>query len=199
MAVFLSDTFTDSDGTWLQNHTPETGGAWAKRAGGSIGTIQSNKAESNASWYTNDATPGGAEYTITADLHSPTDNNEYFYILGRFQDTSNFYMAEYISSTSTMKLHKKVSGVTTQLDALAEAWGTSSAEAKLELFTATKKFYKDSVEKLTTADDSLTDAGEAGFINGDDFTVDNFAADDAGGAPPSENAFMQPMKVAWQK
>jgi hypothetical protein len=200
LSVFVSDTFTDSNGTLLQNHTPETGGSWQVRAGSgdNANTIQSNEcAGTGGFWYTNAATPGNVEYTTTGDFTTPTDAAfEYFYLFARFIDASNFYFAYYYSGD--LNLYKKVSGSNTQLDTLSEAWGTSSAEAKLEILDATKKFYKDSVEKLTSADNAITAAGNAGFICKTPFTLDNFVADDTGAAE-AENASMQPMHHWWPR
>jgi len=45
----LHDTFTDTNGTTLDNHRPEQGGAWVPEAGAGVLEIQSNRVRNTAS------------------------------------------------------------------------------------------------------------------------------------------------------
>lgn len=82
MAVFLEDTFTDTNGTALTSHTPDDGGTWVEH-GVSIGTptgqIQSNQLAGDFglfALYYNDETPPSADYRafLTVDLQSTGDS-----------------------------------------------------------------------------------------------------------------------------
>ncbi len=186
---------TDSDGTLLQNHTPETGGAWVKRAGANNAEIQSNKAKAistGARLYTNDATPGAAEYDVIADVNTGSGGSQ---LLARFQDTNNYYTFRH--DGTQWLLQKKVGGVTTTLDSLTEGVPAGEKQWKLEIRDATKKGYLDGVEKVTSADNALTSAGEVGLGTITNDTHDNFQADDV--AASGENAKMTPGNVRWQR
>ena len=45
MTVFVSDTFTDNDGTSLTDHSPETGEAWQFRGGEDSAEIKNDTME----------------------------------------------------------------------------------------------------------------------------------------------------------
>jgi lysophospholipase L1-like esterase len=74
---FLTDTFTDVNGTLLVNHTPEAGGTW-ENLGISIRNdvradlaIQNNMAVNYSNWHRNNAVPPGADVEVTATFQVP--------------------------------------------------------------------------------------------------------------------------------
>jgi hypothetical protein len=195
MTVFVSDTFTDTNGTLLEDHTPEVGGAWVKRSSGSV-KVNNNQIEGvfGLGYYTNAAVPGGAGYDITYNWESFSSQ---IGVVARFLDMSNFYRARYYSGEYDLK--KVVSGSWSLLDLTAEAAPGFPAACKFEILDATKKFYVGGAEKITTADNTLTAAGVVGvYIRWDDDELDDFAADDTGAAA-SENASMQPIHHWWPR
>ena len=208
MTVFVSDTMSDTNGTLLSAHTPDTGGTWVKRSGTGDFEIQSNQARITASdtfvYYTNAATPGNAEYDVTSDWVVASNESTTIGLLGRLIDSSNFYHVFYKDLTNTYTLRKKVSGSFTILDTLIESLSVATHAAKLEIRDASKKLYIDTIEKLTSADDVLTDAGNAGVhmqnLSGAVTSIehDNFVADDVGEAE-SQNASMQPIHHWWPR
>jgi hypothetical protein len=67
--TFVSDTFTDADGTAITAHTPETGGAWHVSDGsGQIdsGHLHSVTNDIGSVW--NDAPPTSPDYSVSADI-----------------------------------------------------------------------------------------------------------------------------------
>lgn len=201
MTVFVSDTFTDSDATALQDHTPEVGGGWTVRSGITDITIQSNAAESSGSSaiYTCDATPGAADYDIGVDVLNVDSLFQSVRIYARFQDTNNFYRYT-TGHNSNWQIRKKVAGVWTVLDSGPPASHDAAYSISCECRTGVngKKLIKDGDGTILQAtDDDLADAGKAGFrVSGNTVIADNYEADDTG-APPAENAYMSPMKVWW--
>ncbi len=186
-ATVVSDTFTDTDNTDLQDHTPETGGAWAKMGffplGGSAvadalinsNHLRSDNTTSSSVAYRNAANPGANEYDVITDMRlggSPTSSS-IFSLLGRMTPTGtaqsavDYYVGVYKHQgfLDTFKLMKNVSGTLTELDALDVATLTKDTtyEIKLEIRNAAKKFYLGITEKLTTADNAITQDGRAGL------------------------------------
>jgi hypothetical protein len=70
---FVFDTFTDTDTTLLENHTPETGGPWSKQTGhsGSF-IIEANRAWATEAAYRAAGEPATADYTVTATVFVTT-------------------------------------------------------------------------------------------------------------------------------
>lgn len=81
MATFLTDTFTDSNGTALSSHTGELGATWTAQTGNAVTPqIQGNSldpgtgADANALWYAS-ASPASADYSVTADVLCGNNTN----------------------------------------------------------------------------------------------------------------------------
>lgn len=189
MATFVSDTFTDANGTTLQLHTGETGATWTKLAG-SDSVIQSNRLDPPAaeSVYSASGTPAGVEYDVTADLVTlnPVGTGDSA-VLGRLVDNSNYYLAQHSSAGGAWRIFKKVTGSFTQLGTFSQSLSASTTYAlKLEIRDATKKLYVDGVERVSTTDNALTAAGVAGIrCAATNYHLDNFQAVDAGGGGAS--------------
>lgn len=105
-AIFY-DTFTDTNGTALASHTPETGGPWVADAGS--WEIQSNRCvTTDTAAGQNEATVsmGVADVQITATiLTGATADGR---IVGNFTDVSNFWIG-YFAGTSTI-IYERASG-----------------------------------------------------------------------------------------
>jgi hypothetical protein len=126
VTIFVQDAFTDSDGTKLESHTPNIGEAWLRRSGRGPGIRVSSNTISAASSklfrYTNAAPPGASEYDIDAGFALVGASSEVWGLLGRFADSNNFYAAYYDDSVNYYYLDKTLSGQTTNLDSLSEAY-----------------------------------------------------------------------------
>jgi hypothetical protein len=208
MTVFVSDTFTDTNGTLLQDHTPEIGGNWIRRTGSQNFDIQSNTARVTVAKiaihaYTNDTTAGAADYDVQSDVTVTASGNAWGVgLVGRLTDAGNYYFAIFgPSGTARLEIRKRVSDSETILDFVAEDIGDGTFEFKFEITDSSKKLYIDSVEKVSTADNELTANGQAGLWAQNqptDYSWDNFLAETTS-APVATNAIMQPMHTWWDK
>lgn len=168
-ADFLYDTFTDSAGTLLSAHTPETGGAWARHTGATSTTIvisNANAARNGGGGFTNynnPATPPSAEYDIVANVKVWT--HEGFLGVGG-RGTANTYDGYYwgidgTNSPNTIKLYKGVSGTGTEIGSYSQTWSAGTTyNITLRITDAAKTVYIDGVQRInyTTANE-VTGAG----------------------------------------
>ncbi len=210
MAVFVSDTFTDTNGRTLAAHIPDIGGDWVKGGGRNVDLeIQSNAVVNTSlknalMFYTNAANPGSLNHDVQMDVtigvgdESSRGNG----LVGRYTDANNYYYGWYREQASIYELFKRVDGQVTSLDTLSEGLDTGTFEFKLELTsTPTQKFYLDDAEKLSATDSALTNIGHVGMIAKRvdvDQSRDNFLAEDTA-APESTTASMQPIHAWWQR
>lgn len=108
-AFLVSDTFTDSDSTALESHTPEEGGAWTKAVGAGI-SITSNELQHTGSFgvYVNEVgSLADGQIEADADMTAATG---IWRLVFRFQDSSNYYLATWISAGTGQVLIQKVEG-----------------------------------------------------------------------------------------
>lgn len=204
----LTDTFTDTDGTLIQNHLPDSSSSsdsiWHPLgfppAGGSSSQnaeVRSNRAQSAGSTaasraYRNTAVPASAEYDVECDAALGST----VYLIGRMTSAGTTaasvdrYQCGFRADGSVvaMPLQKSVSGTITTLDSVDPGLGTATAALKLELRDAAKKAYIDSTEYLTSADNAITQVGRAGLgLPGNSTNtryIDNFSATDAAVVEP---------------
>src|SRR3990167_6422241 len=142
MPVF-SDTFTDTDGVQLQNHTPDTGTGWTRLWSDDANldfVISGNLAnpETNVNSgviYTADATYPSADYDITLTLVQFSNAATHaLYMLVRVQDQENMYAVRLFHSDqgAISSLYKKVTGTWTALGSLFTGPANGSV-GKLEI------------------------------------------------------------------
>jgi len=119
MAVFFSDTFTDSNGTVLDSHTPETGTGWIERNNdGSNMEIQSNEVTgdgglSDGALYTANATYPSDDYDVTVQIGTADSGDDTFHVIARYTDNNNMLALRY--NEDVFALHKKVAGTWTTI------------------------------------------------------------------------------------
>lgn len=190
--AFVSDTFTDANGTTLEAHTGETGATWAKHATETPATavIASNRARPNgatAGFYYASGSPASAEYDVQSDLFVLTTAGNSG-VAGRIDTASRTGYLWRSLSGGDWQLYKDVAGTFTLLGSSPDSLSTSTAYvAKLGLRDAAKKGYVGGVELVSTADNAITGAGKAGvWVDGalSDSTgihLDNFSATNPGG------------------
>lgn len=196
MAVFVNDTFSGEASTVaLESHTGETGATWTVHpsyssnlnVSSSTGTVFCSNTSAPTGYYTS-GVPSGAEYDVQADFvvtdTGAIDNAAG--ITGRMDTTANtFYMLRYSDPHGAWQLFKAVAGSFTLLGSYSQALSVSSYTARLEIKDATKKVFIDGVERISSTDNAITDAGRAGtrwFISTNGQTglrLDNFSATDA--------------------
>ena len=197
---FVVDHFTDTDNVLLQDHTPDTGGAWEALDfyfvdSSSIDAhIKTNRCRS-VNWtvdsrtYRNAADPGGNEYDVSVDfIMGQADSTQaHFSLMARLSPTGvinsavDRYEARYhfhpTASSRVWLMHKVVANLHTELDTAVSDVGTGTRTLKLEIRDATKKMFSDSVEKLTTFDNAVTQDGRAGIALPSRENFTNYAED----------------------
>src|SRR5258708_2250421 len=97
--VFVQDSFTGTNGTTLQAHTPNTGAAWTRILGNNL-NIQTNALRATATnagdIYTNGTTAPAADYVVGMSVTFTNANaNNYINLIGRSHVTAqNAYLAQ---------------------------------------------------------------------------------------------------------
>ena len=143
MANFLVDSFTDTNGTALTAHTPDTGGTWTAH-GSSIGTpsasIQSN--EVAGTWglygaYYNTATPSSADYSVTVDVRTDgtTDTSSGGGVFARLSSAASLTGYLVRMRSNGFGIQRFVSGSTTNLATIGYT-PTASVNYRLTLTCA---------------------------------------------------------------
>lgn len=190
MALLFRDTFTDTDSTALQSHTPDTGTGWT-RVWGSSGvniSVEANQAEgsggaSDGAIYTADATYGTADYMVKATITDMSiGSDDPIFLLLRVQDQENMYAVGFWDNgtASSSRMYKKVSGTWT---ALGTAFTTPVDGDVVHFFamgeTIGVAVNGDIVDSVTDSD--ITSAGKAGLAMGGDAELVNSSDDMASG------------------
>lgn len=185
MAVFVSDTFTDTDTTILQSHTGETGATWTEHPNelGNDATIVSNQCThtaANAVGYYASGVPSSNEYDIEYTVHSAASSTYGCGGSGRLLTTA---LTGYLAFPNATKIimYKMTAGSFANIGEFTVTVVAGDA-IKLEIRSAAKKIYLNAVEKVSSADDTHTGAGRAGVrFYGNGGILDNFVATDLSG------------------
>jgi hypothetical protein len=219
MTVVVSDSFLSGSGL-LTAHTPTVAGtSWVQELN-STGTtnwnldaagILASASVNTATWIaTCRPNPTSVEYDITVKIgHWTASLDDPLWLVARFTDTSNYYVAgTYQATTVNKQIVKCVAGVKTQLVTAAVAMADGDTFL-FQVRDATKKLFMNAVEMASTTDNALASAGSAGMGEGnigsaaaDDyatgsrietFVLDQVAAAGASQPPPSLNSAMLSM------
>jgi hypothetical protein len=193
--AFLTDTFTDTEGTTLASHSGEVGATWAKVTGitgnAEIASNRVRGTSSTTALYYASGTPATAEYDITAVIRRQSDLGT-VRIYGRLSTTADTgYGVRFNGgATNVWELQLIQAGTTTSLGTWAETFSNGEDRTViLEIRDATKKVYIDGVERISSADNTVTSAGRVGmrFFAGSSpsditaYHVASITAEDAGG------------------
>jgi hypothetical protein len=190
MTDFVTDTFTDTNGTTLTSHTTDTGASWLLMLSSSVvGTVQSNSytpfASSTAAYRTS-ATPPSADYYAQMDIivpgTSPTGG------IGpsvRCSSSANTYYALRYQP-NTLAIIKVVAGVLTSLSSISLTL-TGTQTLRLEVNGSSLVGFVGGVQKVPASgvvtDTSVTATGFAGLRSAStNILVDNFSAGPLGGS-----------------
>lgn len=204
MAQILYDTFTDSDGTSIASHTPDSGGSWSLHTG-TAGAIHSNRAHGGTNFgyyfHSQAATSDGESVTASLKLLPP---NTTLGLLLRANSTSggNFYMAFWQpDSLGALSFWRKVNGSLSQIKTGASftAVGDHTMEFRVSGTGATVSLevFFDGVSKDSysdTAGSRITTLGAAGFevaaaTSTTGYHIDTITATDGGFATATSLAF----------
>ena len=172
--TFVDDSFTDTNATFLNAHTPDTGGAWYYWANPDDIEIQSNVIQplgtTGNNYYYNAASPGGADYVVQAKgRYGTIGSNNKLWLFGRYTNTNNYYFGR-IDGDGTATIVKRKSAANTTLDTGCTA---TIVTGQYDLFsltivgstTVTLTLYQDlsPICSATDSSDTLTSAGYAGI------------------------------------
>ncbi|MDO8521174.1 MAG: hypothetical protein Q7S52_03595 [bacterium] len=167
MASFASDTFTDTDGVLLQDHTSDSGHAWAESGGaGNDLVINSNRinpaTNGSLALYYISATSANADYDVQADFKVSASDNVSALLSGRVATgTETGYGVRFSGGTWT--LYSFVTGTVTSLGTYTGDVPSSTAKTvKLQMRGTAIAVFIDSVSRISVTNSAVTAAGRAG-------------------------------------
>lgn len=163
---WLEDTFTDSQGTLLENHTPDVGGTWVQEVG-SLEMDDSNQLhepDNSGSQYYNDADSPNGEDELTIDIVSADDAGFW-----RWRGFLNYdpvaetgYRFSFVKAESRFQIHRlDGSGDLTLLDESSQVATDPPTTFKVRKSGETLEFLKDDSVRASAADNDYT-SGNAG-------------------------------------
>ena len=201
MAQFASDVFTGTEGTELSTYS----GSWTKITGTTgnmeIASNRLRQSSTTSAGYYHSGTPVSADYSVSCDLYNPSGGASLNAtgVVGRCSTSATtFYHAR--SNIDNLQLYKCITGTFTQLGSNVTKSISSSTSygLVLEMVGTTIKVYWNGSgsASITQTDSSITAAGKSGIRSAasstpTDFSgwqIDNFSADDIGGATNTDSA-----------
>lgn len=188
---FASDTFTDTNGTLLENHTPDLGTSWTKGSGLDAGIVSINANTiygSGASadirmWYIG-VTSTNADYDVQATFKISNTSATSLTILGRASTSAVTAYGLRCAGTG-WALYKWVAGTRTTLGSYTGDACTTARVGKLEMRGTSISAYVDGVLRIGPVTNSaISAAGRAGLATfyADQYNsryIDNWSATDA--------------------
>lgn len=202
---FVSDTFTDADGTNTVSHTGETGATWTEHPSSSNVNSQAiinnrMRHQGGTIAFYASGVPATAEYDVEVDVVVFTTFGVVYYgVSGRADTTADtLYYVSYDVPDGRWGLYKRVAGTQTSLGSYTQALTDGVTYAlKLEIRDAAKKVFIDGVERISSADNVITAAGRAGFYGYSEASAtattgihqDNFTATDVSAAATPHGPF----------
>jgi lysophospholipase L1-like esterase len=210
MSRFNYDTFTDTAGTALTSHAPNTGGSWAvNSAFGTSNAVISNanrvraNINANSIFYCN-GTPATADYDVQCDVFVASNVGN-FGIIGRAStNAATYYLLDYEQSIGAWRIYTLVGGSNVNLTNSAAYPLTVGQTYNVRLSMRGTKIsaYVNDVRVIQITDSNVTQVGKAGLFflpsttpsDSVSYHVDNFAAVDAGAtsAVNGTNFFFSP-------
>ena len=191
-AAVVSDSFTGTNGTLLENHVGETGATWTFHPNYPADLKLLNGRVWGPEWglYFPSGIPATNEYDVAADF-TVMSNAGAIGLVGRSltSGADSLYMGRYNAGTAQWELVKCVSAGCSNLATFPQTLAIGSTYAvKLEIRNAAKKLYVDGVLRASSTDNTITQVGRAGIRSGPGVTtstggyhLDNFTVN----PPPS--------------
>jgi hypothetical protein len=178
MAQFVLDTFSGTNSTAITARNGETGATWTYRRGSNIYVIYNGKLDGGGanSLYTASGTPGGANYSVTANLNFKDTNNQTngarVYVGGRLggTNTSQGYYAGWTDiGTAQWELWKDTvgDGSITSLGTWTGDTGLAGNNRKVELRmdgSSISLYVNDVLRVGPVTDTSFSSAGVVGVV-----------------------------------
>jgi hypothetical protein len=186
--VYVSDTFTATNGTGLSSHTPDIGGAWS---GG--GPIQGNQLTANffnQAFISNAIGAATADYEVAIDvvMFGASAGQDRLGAIGRGNfGGGNWYLAYYDASAQLVKLSTYSSAAETILGSFALTYVQGQTHnVKLRMNGSTISCLVDGTTQISVTDTSHVSADALGIhqgdaddslcLNGDNFVAQSLAA-----------------------
>lgn len=163
--AFVEDSFTEASDTNLENHTGETGASWTKAPSETDTLVVDSGSNilTGSGLYYASGTPAGAEYDVEATIFTGATGVRGTEIYARGSDSAEtYYRARHAGHDDEFQLDKCVNGTLTSLGTWTLVADNSEHTLKLEVRDATKKVYVDGVERISSTDNDITDAGLVG-------------------------------------
>jgi hypothetical protein len=191
--AFIKDTFTDTDGTLLENHSPDTGGAWSKVTSNTSAEIQSDQLSGGdpVAEYVNDANPPTSDYE--AYLTAESKDSDFYQNDMRLRwDTANNngYRFRYDRGVLKFQVRRIDNGNETLLSESSQTYQDSFPWThKVSISGSTLKQWSDGGGTLQndTTDSTYTAANKFGlFAKAGDF--DDLQVIDTGSVVVTDNA-----------
>lgn len=196
MTQFASDSFTGTSGTGLSTYNS----SWVQHSSSSFvlvltdaNRVRREGAATSAVLYYHTASPGTADYSVSADLFMKETNGGLSFtgVSGRIDTSADTHYAARYSGGSIdgWQLYKFVAGTATQLGSTSTQSLTdeTSYNVKLEMLGTAIKLYKQGSGSATISatDSAISSAGNAGIrfsgstseTNATGIHLDNFSAD----------------------
>jgi hypothetical protein len=182
----VTDSFTGSDGTLLQNHTGEVGASWAKNPVYPADAKLTGGRIYAPAWmmYFASGIPSTAEYDVSADLFVKS-NVGATGVIGRADTTTD---SEYVARYTAQFNRWELSYCHSTCDLLGSFAQTltvgSTYRLKLVVRNASKELWVDGVMRVSSVDNQITRVGRAGVRQGPSdatattgYHLDNFSVD----------------------
>ena len=187
MSLLTQDTFTDTAGVLLENHTGETGATWTKNAAFSTGSAKITAAgrlrgDANNTVYYASAVPPSADYDVEADLFVAS-NLSLVGLLGRQDPAAFTYYLFDVQNAGGLTLFTVVNGATlNQTNVAFTPTVGQTYHFRLSMRGGRITCYVDGTAMISLTDANIAAAGRAGVFFGAQTTdatgyhFDNFFA-----------------------
>lgn len=168
--VRVRDTFTDSAGKLLQDHTGEVGGWSRHRAGTADAQISAGQQLRSAATgaqvalYASAVDPARAEYDVAVQLVVLTPNTSVAGVTARMADgTETFYVVQYNGAARAWELYRFVNGTQALLGRQPQTLSAGQTFSLVfEVRNGNKRVLINGVERIASADNTIVATGKAG-------------------------------------
>ena len=172
MPLFTNDTFTDTTGTLLENHTGSTGATWTKNPAFSTGSAVITNANrirggaTNGIYYAS-GTPASADYDVEADLFVASVAGAAG-LLGRENTAAGtYYLLDYETGSTAWKLYAIVNGSTAASTSFSQTLTVGQTyHVRLAMRGSSITGYVNGTAVVSLTDSNITAAGKAGVYFG---------------------------------
>lgn len=160
--LIVTDTFTGADGTDIASHAADTGQSWAVTSGSAV--LQSGRLmlTSGTTVLRNLGVITNAKAYVKGLLRKVGDQLQSIYLIGRYQDANNFYLAGY-RDTFGWQIGKMIGGSYTALQTTTFTMANGvNYSVEFRLDGTNLSLLVDGTVVATATDNAITAAGLAG-------------------------------------